>query len=77
MELSLEDAKKNGARDIIVAMHYPPYDGFLEIAERFSAKWVLYGHLHSEYAGNYNEISLSTMLVSCDYLSFLPKKIIL
>lgn len=77
MELSIEDAKNRGAKDIIVAMHYPPYEGFLEIADKHSAKWVLYGHLHSENAGSYNEISPSTQLVSCDYLSFLPKKIIL
>ena len=77
MELSIEDAKKKGATELIAAIHYPPYEGFLEIAKRHSVKCVLYGHLHSENMDSYNEISPFTALVSCDYLSFLPKKIIL
>lgn len=77
MELSVKDAITKGAEDIIIAMHYPPYGKFLELAEKYKVKKVLYGHLHSEKMGDYNEISPITKLVSCDYLSFFPEKIFL
>ncbi len=77
MELSIKDALKKGAEDIIVAMHYPPLGEFLNLAEKYKVKKVVYGHLHSEKMGNYNEISPITKLVSCDYLSFFPEKIFL
>ncbi len=77
MELSIKDALKKGADKIIVAMHYPPLGEFLKLSEKYNVKKVLYGHLHSEKMGEYNEISPITKLVSCDYLSFFPEKIFL
>lgn len=80
--LSLEDARKLNAEEIIVAMHYPPvekdginYD-FIDIMKEYGVKRCIYGHLHAaaqNYArqGDVNGVNLS--LVSCDYLSFIPK----
>ena len=75
LELSIKDAIKKGAKDIIVSIHYPPYAEFLEICEKYGVKKVLYGHLHSENKAFYTEISPITKLVSCDYLEFFPEKV--
>lgn len=75
-ELSLKAAKESGAENIILAIHYPPLSGFYEVAEKYDVRKIVYGHLHHETQGNYHEISQLTSLVACDYLRFLPEKII-
>lgn len=77
LELSLTEAKKTGAPQLIAAMHYPPLADFMRLIESFDAAWVVYGHLHHETRGVYTEISPRTKLVSSDYLSFLPEKILI
>ena len=75
--MSINDAVKKGAQKIILSTHYPPLSGFYEIIEKYNVDIALYGHLHHETMGSYVEISERTKLVSCDYLSFFPEKIIL
>jgi predicted phosphohydrolase len=82
LRLSLEDAKKNGAKEIIAAMHFPPINdknegsGFSEILEEYGVKFVVYGHLHGVDAhirginGRYNGVDYR--LVSCDFLECTP-----
>ena len=77
MEMSINDAIKKGAEKIILSVHYPPLAGFYEIIRKYNVDIALYGHLHHETMGSYVEISERTKLVSCDYLSFFPEKIIL
>lgn len=80
--LSLEDAKQKKAKEIIVAMHYPPIEknginrDFIEIMKEYGVKKCVYGHLHAAaqnfaYQGDVDGIDLR--LVSCDYLNFVPK----
>lgn len=77
MEMSLNDAVKKGAEKIILSTHYPPVEAFYDLIEKYNVDIALYGHLHHETMGSYVEISERTKLVSCDYLSFFPEKIIL
>ena len=83
LELSLKDGiKKYGEeKDIIVCMHYPPFNSYedldlsyIETMEKYNVKTCIYGHLHGETVhkeakeGNINGISFK--LVSCDYTNF-------
>lgn len=79
--LSLEDAKKRGAKNIICALHYPPIDkdscdsDFIEILKAYGVKKCIFGHLHSAAhafapIGDFSGVNLK--LVSCDYLNFTP-----
>lgn len=85
-ELSLSLAKANGFDDIIFMSHYPPIYAdntnteFSAILKEYNVKKVIYGHLHGinnfDFAaeGFIDEIEYS--LVSCDYLNFIPKRIL-
>ena len=79
--LSLEDAKSKKAKEIIVAMHYPPIEknsnnsDFLDIMSAYGVKLCIFGHLHAQAhafapVGDFSGIELK--LVSCDYLNFIP-----
>lgn len=80
--LSLEDARRLNPDEIIVAMHYPPvekdginYD-FIDIMKEYGVKKCIYGHLHAaaqKFARQGNIKGVDLALVSCDYLSFIPK----
>lgn len=86
LKLSLEDAIKNGHKELLVMTHYPPTNdqlepsGFTEIYETYGVKKVIYGHLHGKdffkcgLQGEYKEVSY--YLTSCDYLDFKPLKIL-
>lgn len=86
LKLSLEDAIKQGAKEIIVALHYPPTNEkdepslFTELLERYPVRHVVYGHLHDERAwmvsrkGEYG--SQCYHLVAADYIDFNPKHIL-
>lgn len=89
MELSLKEARKhimNGeAKEIYVFTHYPPTsvtgeDNELTMLLReYGVKKVMYGHLHgmahkNAVSGEYN--GMQYMLISADYLQFMPKKIL-
>lgn len=82
LRLSLEDARKAGAKEIIGAMHFPPVNdkyegsGFTELFVEYGVKSVVYGHLHGVDAhirginGRYNGVDYR--LVSCDFLECTP-----
>ena len=83
--LSLECAKKSGAENIIAALHYPPVEkdnsnqDFLDIMKQYGVKLCIYGHLHAQSQKNavQGEVSgVELKLVSCDYLNFVPCKLV-
>ena len=86
LKLSLQDGIKKGAKEIIVALHYPPTNErredspFTQLIKQYPVRQVVYGHLHDENAwqkalkGNYNESIYH--LVAADYLDFCPKLIL-
>lgn len=83
--MSLEEAKKMGAKTIIAALHYPPTNdkmqgsGFTDMLEKYGVKTCVYGHLHGKDAfkhgikGIYNSVEYK--LVSLDYLEGEPELI--
>ena len=82
LQISLEDGiKKYGSdKDIIVCMHYPPFNNIddddcnlIKLMKEYNVKKCLYGHLHGQahkeaIEGNINGIEFK--LVSCDYTGF-------
>ena len=85
MKLSLESVKGKGAEEIIVLLHYPPFDDkgqpteMNELLRSYPVSHVVYGHLHGE---PYNGVvegeidGINYHLTSCDYLNFIPKIIL-
>ena len=81
LKLSLSNAKPIGEEEIIVMMHYPPFNSskepseFVEIMGEYGVKKCLYGHLHG---GSFNSAvegeveGIDFKLVSSDYLNFKP-----
>ena len=82
LQMSLEDAKKQGAEQLIGVLHYPPSAAgtlgseFTRTFEAAGVSQVVYGHLHGEDAyrkglkGIHNGIQYR--LVSLDYLDCRP-----
>lgn len=84
LEMELESiTKKYGEeKEIIVFMHYPPYEKqeekivypFAEIFEKYNIKQCYYGHLHGEQTyGNIKDFEFNNVeykLISADYLNF-------
>lgn len=75
MEISIKDGiEKYGAdKPIIICMHYPPTEEFMQLFEKYNIKKVIYGHLHGashKYAieGKIKDIEYN--MVSCDYTNF-------
>ena len=83
MELSLKAAMKDGAAEILVMMHFPPFDdslsptGFVDIFRKFPVKQVVYGHLHGNHTRAVNEIrdGIKYRLTASDFLNFKPLRI--
>lgn len=75
LELSINEGRKTGAKDLICAMHYPPLGGFLEILEKENIDYCVYGHLHGDAAKRAREIAPNIKLVSADFLEFSPIKV--
>lgn len=84
LELSLKSAKKDESREILVAMHYPPFNvqkqpsEFVDIMKSYGVKNCIYGHLHSHGFKNavQGEVEgISFKLVSADFLEFVPLKL--
>ncbi|MCX7748685.1 MAG: metallophosphoesterase [Clostridia bacterium] len=85
LELSLKSAVEiTKEREIIVALHYPPFNskkepsGFVEIMRKYPVRLCIYGHLHGEgfknaVTGEYEGIEF--IFVSADYLKFKPQKL--
>lgn len=86
LRLSLDTAMYQGAKQIIVMLHYPPVNdkhepsAFTEIFKSYPITTVVYGHLHGTEShkqalqGNLDDISYH--LVASDYLNFCPKRIL-
>lgn len=78
LKISLNLAVKEKPDNIIVALHYPPDRDFCRLIEDYNVSMCLFGHLHSagfkDYR-DYEENGIAYKLVSCDYLGFIPYKI--
>jgi len=85
LQMSLDDAVKKNAKEIIAVLHYPPTNdkkqasGFTDMLQKYNVKTVIYGHLHGEdnfhrgLMGRDNGIEYN--LCSIDYLDCMPKLI--
>ncbi len=82
--LSLEDAKRQKADKIIVALHYPPCDNdinssaYIDIMKEYGVFKCIYGHLHGyghKQAVDSVIDGIEMQLVSCDYLKLNPIKL--
>ncbi len=80
LELSLASAEKGVP--LMGMLHYPPFNerrqpsAFCELFERFSAREVVYGHLHGKacknaFEGAHNGVKYT--LCSADHIGFAPK----
>lgn len=78
LALSINLAEKNNPDYIIVALHYPPDEGFCDAMQQHNVRLCLFGHLHSlgfkDYC-DYERNGISYKLVSSDFLKFKPYKI--
>ncbi|MBM7582042.1 putative phosphohydrolase [Caldicoprobacter guelmensis] len=77
LKLSLDSAK--GAREIVVMLHYPPFDergnenDMAKLIRQYPVKHVVFGHLHGASLSSAVEGYMDGVtyhLVSCDYLNF-------
>ena len=85
LEASLKEAVNLGCDNIIVALHFPPFDesgrvngDIAELFARYSVAKCIYGHLHGAgHAKGYEGIfdGVEYHLTSADFLQFEPKKI--
>lgn len=84
LELSLQSAQARGYEISVVMMHYPPHNeraeanAFTALFDKYHVKEVVFGHVHGAACrgipqGNIRGIQYT--LVSCDYLNFIPKRI--
>ncbi len=86
LRLSLDMAMYQGAKKIIVMLHYPPVNdkhepsAFTEIFKSYPVTTVIYGHLHG--AQNHKQAlqgcfdAITYHLVASDYIDFCPKRIL-
>ncbi|MEG0872788.1 MAG: metallophosphoesterase [Clostridia bacterium] len=82
LKISLEAAKKMQdeyleqgiKKDIIVALHFPPFIGeFEKIMKEYDVKKCMYGHLHGfghSMVKEGNIASIEYIMVGCDYTGF-------
>ena len=81
LEMSLEAARMDGYDQLLVTLHYPPWNarlektGFIQIMEEFGVRVCLYGHLHG--ADHKNALQglregIIYYFTSSDYLDFTP-----
>lgn len=86
LRLSLEQAVKVApGKPIIAAIHYPPFTVkkentlFADLMEKYPVKICVYGHLHGEksfrYAFEGERNGITYMMLSCDYLNFIPRQV--
>lgn len=78
LRLSIKSAYGSG-KEIIVIMHYPPYNDkcefneFIDVFMEYDIKRVLFGHIHGAGLWNLKEgniFGIDFSCVSCDYLNF-------
>ena len=70
----LEEGEKLSEKRIVM-MHYPPDVGFAELLDAYNVELCVYGHLHGRGAWNKFMQSERDLLVSADYLQFIPHAI--
>lgn len=80
LRLSLDKAKAAGFKRFYVMLHYPPTNDriedsiFTEIVEQYHVEKVIYGHIHSfgarEYQLKGNRKDTEYILTSADYINF-------
>ncbi len=85
LKLSLDLAQKSGFDRFIVMLHYPPTNDkkenslFIDTLREFNVETVIYGHLHGEnsfYSSFQGDVDgINFILVSADFLDFIPIKI--
>ncbi len=85
LKMSLDDAKRQGADEILAVLHFPPTNemhqasDFTRLLENYGVKKCIYGHLHGKdnfkrgMQGVRNGVEYS--LVSLDYLDAKPKEV--
>lgn len=84
LDLSLKSIDRENSGEIIVALHYPPFNSkkepseFVNIMRKYGVKTCIYGHLHGEshriaLTGEIEGIDFR--IVSADYLGFKPLKL--
>lgn len=86
IEMSLQDAVRKGADEIIGVLHFPPTNdkkqvsGFTELFSKYGVKNVYYGHLHKpeKWPRGLNGVlnGVNYQLISLDYLDSVPKEIL-
>lgn len=78
---SLESARKAGGKDIIVMLHYPPFNSkkeptdFVRVMHEYGVKTCVYGHLHGlaqQNAVTGDVDGITYYMVACDYVDFTP-----
>ena len=81
LEASFKAAKAQGSEEIYCFLHYPPvYANFrcreiLDLMQQYGVSKCIYGHLHGKshrYAFTGEEDGIQYMLVSGDYINFVP-----
>ncbi|MBC7765847.1 MAG: metallophosphoesterase [Hyphomonadaceae bacterium] len=85
LEQSLKHAFAQNAKPLIVAMHYPPIvddiaSDFVQVMAQYGVQKCVYGHLHGDAAPHAfcgERAGIHFELVSCDFLKFCPKEIVL
>ncbi len=85
LKLSLDDATRNGYKQIIVMMHFPPFTDFkldnemIKLIKEYKVEKVIYGHLHGvakeKYPIEKSNSEVTYILTSCDCINFTPIKI--
>ena len=84
LRMSLEEAKKLQAEEIIAFLHYPPlYQNFrceeiISLLKEYGVARCFYGHIHGpsiQYAFQGESDGIAFKLVSADSLRFVPYKI--
>lgn len=86
LRLSLESAMRQGAKEILLMMHFPPVNdkredsAFMQIIREYPIRHVVYGHLHGqenhERGIRGEQDGVCFHLVAADYLDFSPIRII-
>lgn len=72
MALSLDHGLAQNPKKLIMAIHYPPYEGFCDVLQRYDVDFCVYGHLHGDAARRAEKPWPRAQVVSCDYLEFSP-----
>lgn len=84
LELSLNEACRQGLRKFVVTLHYPPLtasgeeSGFVAIMKNYNVKICIYGHLHGadhKKAFTGERDGIHYFFTSSDYLDFVPLEI--